>query len=936
VTTPHDTPIGTLHLRPLVPAGGAEPRDFVVVAADAEGARLAGRPPDALIGQSAYALYPADRVDALLGFLRAAWAGQGGTVDVPAVSGSFSATWTRLRAERVGDLVHLHAQDITAPRIQEAREAADAAYRALLVERAVDGVVLLGPDARIVEANQAFADLLTVDVAALPGRRMPTLVADDVTRRVRRELVADDGTPRIVELATAVLPHGYRQVVVTDRTAIETSERNLRESEARFREAMTAAGVAAWEMDQRAETMSASEAHRELFGLGPDDPLPATLAEMRAMVHPDDRDALFQRRRSLSDVTGNGPVPFDTDFRIVTLQGEVRWIRTRGALVRDAENPVGRIRAVAWDVTREIEARRELAISEERFRSAFDDAGLGMALVSRDGRNLRVNAALSQILGYTEAELLHITWKDVVHPDDLDASLLNWERFDRREVTSVTSEKRYFHKDGHQLWVKVTISMVRDDQGRPLHFLAQVEDISARRRLEEALAESEVRFRNAFEASAIGLAILSPAGETVQINAALAEMLGYTVDEALRLNWRDVIHPDDREAGGANLARVARGELPSARALRRYLHRDGHVLWTQVTISAVRQAGGTAALFVQIEDVSERERLAAEQAATKERLALVIDALEDGVWDFDITSGGGTISPRWSTMLGLPACERIGHAEFLALLHPDDRARIKAAMAEQLDDPTAPPYDVEFRMARADGTWAQIRSRGRVVARDDAGRPLRMVGTHTDVTERRLLEDQFRHAQKMEAVGKLAGGIAHDFNNLLTTISATTQVLREEGTLGAASRADLDQILLATERAAALTSQLLAFSRLEVDRRDQVTLDDAVRQVEPLLRRLMAPGQDLVMQLQAGRACVQLDPAQLELALLNLVANARDAMPGGGTVTLTTRLADRDWVEVVVQDTGVGMAPDVASRIFEPFFTTKPQGKGTGLGLATV
>jgi PAS domain S-box-containing protein len=711
---------------------------------------------------------------------------------------------------------------------------------------------------------------------------------------------------------------------------------------------------------------------------------------------------------------------------------------------------------------------RQLRESEERFRCAFEDAGLGMALVTREGRNLRVNRALTTILGYSEEELLRITWKDVVHPDDLDASLQNWDGFDAGAFRAITSQKRYFHKDGHLLWVEVTLSMIRNDADEPACFLAQVRDISRERALTDALRASEELARAAFMASVVGLALLTPTGEMVAVNPALAEMLGLDLDEATAAHWSALIHPDDREAAGENFASVARGLVPSARAHRRYRHADGHYIDVAITLSAVPAVDGSVrSLFVQIEDVTEelrreRERTAAidrlalvldavqdgvwdweieagrafyspqwfgilgyppegrwEDAGlfptlihqddrervlaanerqindpdagayderfrmrradgswawvrsrgrvidrdpagrairmvgthtditaeiettearrrSEERYALVIEALEDGVWDHDLVHNTGQVSPRYLGMLGYPPRAEITYDDFLALVHPDDLAEVHATTTRPIHDPEATAYDMEFRMRRTDGTWARIRCRGRVVERDPEGRATRAIGTHTDVTERRQLEEQYRHTQKMEAIGKLAGGVAHDFNNLLTTISATTTVLHEELATDDPHRADLDQIARAADRAKALTGQLLAFSRLEVERRQHLAIDQAVRQVEPLLRRLLAPGQALEVALDAHDAVVSLDPAQLELTLLNLVANARDAMPDGGMITIRTATTSRTEVTLVVADTGVGMEPAIAERAFEPFFTTKPQGKGTGLGLATV
>jgi PAS domain S-box-containing protein len=324
---------------------------------------------------------------------------------------------------------------------------------------------------------------------------------------------------------------------------------------------------------------------------------------------------------------------------------------------------------------------------------------------------------------------------------------------------------------------------------------------------------------------------------------------------------------------------------------------------------------------------------------SEERYALVIEALEDGIWDHDLTAGVGYVSPRYFTMLGYPARTHASYADFLALVHPDDLETIMLANERQIMDPAAEPYDLEVRLRRADGGWARIRSRARVVERNAAGDAVRMIGAHSDVTAQRLLEEQFRQSQKMEAIGKLAGGVAHDFNNLLTAVSATAEIVLQDLPPEHDSRPDIEQIRRAADRATTLTRQLLAFSRQEVEQLTVVELDEAVAEVTPLLQRMLTAGQTLIIEPGAPGVRVQLDTAQLELALLNLVANARDAMLNGGTITISTipdHDTDRPMVRLAVRDTGVGMDETIRARVFEPFFTTKPQGAGTGLGLPTV
>ncbi len=592
-------------------------------------------------------------------------------------------------------------------------------------------------------------------------------------------------------------------------------------------------------------------------------------------------------------------------------------------------------------------ARRE---SEARFRSAFDEAGIGMALVTRDGQNSRVNKALCEMLGYSEAELLAMNSREVIHPDDVGASLLNWERFDRGEVTSTRSEKRYFRRDGTLIWAQLTLSLVHDDASQPRYFLAQIEDITERWRLTQALADSEARFRSSFEEAGVGMALLSPTGATLSANAALATMLGYDIAAVQALQWRDILHPEAHESAGANLARVARGEINSNTMERRGLRSDGSTIWMQVTVSAVRAGSGLPIyLLGQLEDITERKRLSAALRDSEEQLRLALEVTRDSIWDWRIPERSYA-APTFRAMLGFPPDDGFGQADLLALVHPEDRQRLLETQNRHISVPQHDPYDIEFRMQRADGNYAWIRSRGQVVERDAQGQALRMIGTHADVSERRILEEQFRQAQKMEAVGKLAGGVAHDFNNLLTTITAITELLLQDLAEGNPHRNDVLDIALAADRAKTLTRQLLSFSRQEVERLAVVEIDAVVQRVRPLLHRLVALGQQLVVECTAPTVWVDCDPSQFELGLMNLVANARDAMPHGGTVTVRTQsvvldseelsqlpqLAPGRYLTVCVQDTGVGMTEEVLRHLFEPFFTTKPQGKGTGLGLAII
>jgi signal transduction histidine kinase/ActR/RegA family two-component response regulator len=289
-------------------------------------------------------------------------------------------------------------------------------------------------------------------------------------------------------------------------------------------------------------------------------------------------------------------------------------------------------------------------------------------------------------------------------------------------------------------------------------------------------------------------------------------------------------------------------------------------------------------------------------------------------------------------------------------VHPDDRERLFAgceAFFRGNDD----EMRYEYRIVRGDGAIRDVVVE-QVRLRTPDGATEGFIGIIDDVTERRALEDHLRQSQKLEAVGRLAGGVAHDFNNLLTVIGNYGEFLKRELEPGTTGRADLEELLNATRRAAALTSQLLTFGRKQVSVPKLLDPNCVIRGVEEMLRRLIGEHIALVTDLDPDVGQVLVDPGQLEQVLVNLAVNARDAMPSGGLLTIETatiRLASGDvlpqtadgavaalvgtpgnHVVLRVTDTGVGMDEATQRRVFEPFFTTKPQGRGTGLGLATI
>jgi two-component system cell cycle sensor histidine kinase/response regulator CckA len=351
--------------------------------------------------------------------------------------------------------------------------------------------------------------------------------------------------------------------------------------------------------------------------------------------------------------------------------------------------------------------------------------------------------------------------------------------------------------------------------------------------------------------------------------------------------------------------------------------------------------------FMAVFDViTEQKRVAEALQHSEERFRALIEHATDMILVLDAQGDLQFISPSVTEELGWRSDEVAG-TSVLAYVHPDDQEGVVKVLGSVIAAPGS-LGSVAGHFRHKDGSWHRIEATGRSLLNDPAVQGI--VVNARDVTKQRLTEEQFHHAQKLESVGRLAGGVAHDFNNLLTVILSASEDLKRN--LGRDSP-DLElvkDIAAAGNRARTLTRQLLAFARKQVVTPVLLDINEVIRGSEHMLRRVMGEDIELAVDLQPELWTTYCDPGQVEQVLMNLVVNARDAMPGGGELAIGTRnveigLAEiveaperqvGQWVRITVRDSGLGMSPEVKSHLFEPFFTTKPAGKGTGLGLATV
>jgi PAS domain S-box-containing protein len=475
--------------------------------------------------------------------------------------------------------------------------------------------------------------------------------------------------------------------------------------------------------------------------------------------------------------------------------------------------------------------------------------------------------------------------------------------------------------------------------------LLALDDVTERHRATELQAELAAIVGGSDDA------ILSNAldGTIRSWNQGAERLYGYAAGEAVGKSISLIVPPDRRAELTTIHERLARGErVPPF--VTEHIRKDGSRVEVSLTISPIRDAAGrVTGAAAMARDVTEQlriERSLHETARLLENISFASPAVL-----YTLNVHADSFLPAWvstnvTAILGYTVPEALAADWWANHLHPEDRDACVSRRATLL---RTGHLAHEYRFLRKDGSVVWVREESRAV-RDAAGRPQQVVGAWLDITERRALEEQFLQAQKMESIGRLAGGVAHDFNNLLTVIVSTADLAAAGFQQGDPLVADLREIRQAAERGAALTRQLLAFSRRQVFQPQVVQLNDTLTALEPMLRRLL--GEDIRLVIVPGPALgnVRVDPAQMQQVLMNLLVNGRDAMPNGGVLTIETANVELDdayvgrhfdvspgvYVMLAVSDTGVGMDAATRQRVFEPFFTTKPAGRGTGLGLSTV
>ncbi|MCK9377164.1 MAG: PAS domain S-box protein [Syntrophobacterales bacterium] len=491
---------------------------------------------------------------------------------------------------------------------------------------------------------------------------------------------------------------------------------------------------------------------------------------------------------------------------------------------------------------------------------------------------------------------------------------------------------------------------ILDESGQVVMVAEDLRDITERHRAQEALRQSEARFRAIFEHAPVGISMTDLAGRILQTNRVLQALLGYTAEELRGRDSSEIIHPEDQPESARLGLELLAGNQRHFSTNSRLLRKDGELVWGHVTVTLLRDVRGEPEYFVgTVLDITAQKQAEEELRKSEKRFRLLAETIQDVFWIATPDMRQVTyLSPGYVQVWGRPREQLYQkYRSFRESIHPEDRERVLSEMVKGREREA--PWSQEYRIIKPGGEVRWIQDRGFPV-RDDHNHLIMFTGVATDITERKALEQQLLQAQKMEVAGRLAGGVAHDFNNLIMAIMGYVELMGAKVLKGDPLHGYLEEIQKATDRAAGLTRQLLTFSRQQIMKPQVIDLNRVVLDLKKMLERVLGEDVDLEIMTDSGTAPVKADPGHLTQILMNLVVNARDAMPRGGQITVETAKVDfkesrhtrfavaspGPYVRLTVRDTGLGMDEETRTHIFEPFFTTKEPGKGTGLGLSTV
>jgi PAS domain S-box-containing protein len=634
-------------------------------------------------------------------------------------------------------------------------------------------------------------------------------------------------------------------------------------------------------------------------------------------------------------------IAFDNIRYIVTAKGNRVKVRSLGVPVRDSSGKIIAVQGAMQDISELTAAQNKADELRNQLAETLENIGDAFFTLDRDWKFSYLNGRAELLLEKLRDQLVG-RYIFEAFPEAIGTE------FDiqyRRAIE--TGETVRFEQYFPPLLRTFRVNAHPTPSGLAVYF----SDVS-----EERHREEQLRLLNAAVARLNDIVIITEAVTSenrnqpriVYVNDAFERVTGFTREQALGQTPRLLQGPKTQRGELDRIKAALENRSPVRAELINY-SKSGQEYWLEIDIVPVANDTGLITHFVAIErDITARRRADQDLKLSEARFRLIARATGNAIWEWDVSGGQEWWSDGVAEIFGHEVSAASTREVWTKNVHPDEIERVVQGRSRLLSGEADSMHEV-YKLRRADGSWATVEDRAFAI-HDDSGQTIRVLGSIADISERHHLEESLRQSQKLEAVGHLTGGVAHDFNNLLTIIIGNTEFLQDALPPSNPLRHFVDMSALAADRAAELTSRLLAFSRKQPLQPSVIDLNATIAGVEAMLSRTL--GEDITISFAPTKDLWQaeVDLGQFETALLNLAVNSRDAMPNGGTLTIETANVMLDhsdmepepglhpgpYILVAVNDTGEGIPPDQINRVFEPYFTTKPVGKGTGLGLSMV
>jgi two-component system, cell cycle sensor histidine kinase and response regulator CckA len=737
--------------------------------------------------------------------------------------------------------------------------------------------------------------------------------------------------PALRDIRQQIRAQGERIAQATEELQAIRTEREA--TEARYSDLVQALPDTVMVFEADGTIAEANATVEQLLGVPPSTLVGTRLGEY-GLLEPEEASGIYA---ALTRVLGGAQLPPLT-LRLKHQVGGYRWVE---ATTRVVGAGTGRPRVLA--IVRDISDRRAAEQSRRTLEQAVEGAHNAMSLADADGRLTYVNASFLTTWGYPDASacvgrLATEFWQDPA------AAAAVMGRVQRGEA-DVSGTLVGVRADGGTFEAELSASVILDERGTPVGMMGSFADVTARVTAERLLRQREAQLRRASRIARLGwwevdleTGHLTWDEEVRRIHE-VAPTYQPTVGEALAF-----YAPEDRprvEAEFTHLLATGEGAILDVGLITAV----GRRIQVRTQGEAEHRNGQMVKVFGIFQDITELHQAGERLRAAEERNRAIIESASDLIV---LMAADGTIlfeSPSSERILGLKPEELVGR-NVMEWLHPDDLPEAQRAFAGLMAGPGAETM-TRLRYRHADGSWRRLETVGRNMLDVPGVQAIFAMGR--DVTERERLEEHLRETQKLESLGRLAGGVAHDFNNMLTAILGYAEEIKDSQPPDSSVAQDASEILRAAGRARDLTKQLLTFARRQVSMLRVLDVRHELDGMSRFLDRLLGEDVRLVLDIGFDVGAVRMDASHLEQIIVNLAANARDAMPNGGTFTVVARAESLDaaaadargltpgtYVRLEVRDTGSGMTPDVIARAFDPFFTTKAVGEGTGLGLASV